>query len=573
MTRATFVQLKPGADPAALAKNMTPFMAQHNAANPDLIIRAFVFDNLKNPNPGAYDVIRRPTEALHPLGYVVFGGIALLMLALSCFNYINISLSQAARRLKEIGVRKAVGGRKQQLVWQFMSENLLLCAIALAIGLALTTSLFIPFFNNTFVEKISLDFSAGIGIYVFLAALLLLLALASGAYPALYISSFQAVSIFRGKSAFSTKSRLAKVFLCLQFILAFGTVITGVLVNNLADYWKNLPWGYRPDQTLVVRLETPEQFQKLRNEALRHPRILHTGCAASHIGESMESITGTVGNRESKMVRYQVGAGYFESLGLELLQGRFFDARRRVEDERSVVVNETFLSENYLDTAPGSRLYSEGKTYDVVGVVKDFKMVGTAANRPAAFFLAPDSALAYLTLRYEAGAGGQVESFMKNAWDQLRTGVPFLFFHQNLVFDNEYRAFDNLSKAFTWLSGLALLIACMGLFGLASQNYAARMRESGIRKVLGASAGHIILRANRGFILLLGVASLLATGLCFGGFQLFISMAEEFTGRVSLGVLPYLLANSLVFLVAAAAVGWQSWRLAGVAPSETLRSE
>lgn len=571
MAGSTFVQLKPGADVAALEKSMRPFVEAHNVANPDLKIHSFVFDNLKNPNPGAYKVFRRPTEALHPLAYWVFGGIAGLMFALSCFNYINISLSQAAKRLREIGIRKAVGGRKAQLVWQFMSENLLLCSIAFLFGLALTSSLFIPFFNNIFVEKISLDFSEGIGIWLFMLVLLLFTGVASGAYPAFYVSSFQAASIFKGKSSFSTRSRLTKVLLCLQFVLAFSTVITGVLVENLAEYWKKTPWGYQPEQTLVIRLDEAGQFEKLRNEALRNPNITHIGSAASHVGEGLESVGVRIGRQEKKIVRYEVGAGYFEAMGLQLAQGRFFDASRLAEDRLSVVVNQALLAENKAEA--GGQIYLEGKTYNIVGVVNDFKMLGTAANRPCAFFLSPADKLAYLALRYQPGAGAQVEAFMKTAWEKLGSSVPFLFFHQALVFDTEYQAFDNLAKAFNYLAGLALLIACMGLFGLASQNFAARLKESSIRKVLGASVRHVILNANRSFISLLIVASILATGICFGCFQLFLTMAEEFTGQVRLGIFPYLLANGLVFVVATLAVGWQSYRLAKAAPADSLRVE
>jgi putative ABC transport system permease protein len=218
-------------------------------------------------------------------------------------------------------------------------------------------------------------------------------------------------------------------------------------------------------------------------------------------------------------------------------------------------------------------LYLEGKSYNVVGVVNDFTLAGTAAKRPAAFFLAPEAGLAYLVLRCEPKTLPQVEADMKAAWGKLGTTVPYLAFQQADVFEAEYEAHENLSKAFRYIAALALLIACMGLFGLASQNYAARLKESGIRKVLGASAQQIILRANRSFITLLVVASVIATGLCFGGFQFFIKMAEEFTGKVSLGAWPYLLSNLLVFAVAAIAVAWQSVKLARVVPSETLRSE
>ncbi len=573
MTRATYVQLKPNTAAADLEKGMAKYVAQHNAANPDLAIHSFVLDNLKNPNNGAYNVINRPTEAVHPMVPVVFGGVALLLFALSCFNYINISLGQSARRLKEIGVRKAVGGRKRQLVLQFMSENLLLCLIALVLGVAFTQAVLVPYFNSVMVQKISFSLTENFGIWAFLLGLLAFTGVASGAYPALYISSFQTVSIFRGKSAFSNKSKLTRAFLCLQFVFAFGAVIGGILFYSLAGEWKKQSWGYQPEGTLVVRLDEAGQFSLLKNEALQNPDILHIAAATNHVGESRWRSKIFLDDKEKQVARFEVGAGYFEAMGLQLAQGRSFDPERKTEDGLSVVVNQQFLKESGWENAIGQQLRSQGKTYDIVGVVNDFKMMPTGVMKPAVFYLSDEANTAYLTVRYAPGTGGKTEAFMKSAWAKLDAGTPLNFFHQNLVFDSFFQEFNTVSKLFGYIAGLALLISCMGLFGLASQNYAARLKESSIRKVLGASSREIIVQANRSFIALLLVASVVATGICFGGFQLAAGHTADFIGDTRPGFLPYLMANLLVFAVAALAVSWQSWRLAGVVPSETLRGE
>ena len=166
-TRGTFVQLRQAGDVEVLSKKMDRYVALHNAANPELQMKALVFDNLRHPNPGAYDVVRRPAEAAHPLVTAIFSLIALLMMALSCFNYINISLGHVGKRLKEIGIRKTIGGRKMQLVIQFMSENLLLCFFALLLGLALAQTVLTPFFNAIMVSRISLDLGANAWLWVF----------------------------------------------------------------------------------------------------------------------------------------------------------------------------------------------------------------------------------------------------------------------------------------------------------------------------------------------------------------------------------------------------------------------
>ncbi len=573
MTRGTFVQIKPGTKIEELESSLSEYVALHNAANSEKQIKSFVFDNLKNPDPKAYEVIRRPAEASHPMATVVFAGLVLLMFALSCFNYINIALGQAVNRLKEIGVRKVVGGRKRQLVMQFMSENLLLCFIALLLGLAFAQMVLVPFFNAVMVMKISLSLTGNLSIWAFLLILLVVTAVASGAYPALYISSFRTVSIFRGKSSFSKKSKLTRVFLCLQFVLAFGTVIGGVLFMSMGGVWKKQSWGYQPEGTLIIRLDEAGQFDLLKNEALRNPNIRQIGGAFNHIGESVWRSKIFIGDREQDAARFEVGAGYFEAMGLRLSQGRFFDPKRKTEDGNAVVVNQQMLLDNDWADYEGRQIRSKGKTYDIVGVVENFKLAPTGVMKPAVFYLAEEDNLAYLAVRYTSGTGEQVESFMKNGWQKLDSGTPFSFFHQAMVFDDFFREFSSVSKLFGYVAALALLIACMGLFGLASQNYASRLKESGIRKVLGASPRQIIFQANRSFIILLLIAGVLATTICFGIFQIAVVQAADFVGNIELGILPYLLANALVFLMAGIAMGWQSYRLANVMPAETLRSE
>jgi len=207
----TFVQVQKATDIAILAENMDKYVALHNASNESIAIRSFVFDNLKNPNAKAHEVHNRPALALNPLSIILFAIIALLMMALSCFNYINISLGFASKRLKEIGVRKAIGGKKIELVLQFMSENLLLCLIALLFGLAIAQTVFIPLFNAINPLQISLSLFKNPQLWIFLVGLLIFTAVASGAYPAFYISAFQPVAIFKGSQQVIKKNKTTRL--------------------------------------------------------------------------------------------------------------------------------------------------------------------------------------------------------------------------------------------------------------------------------------------------------------------------------------------------------------------------
>ncbi len=572
-TRGTFVQLQKGADVAVLAENMNKYVTLHNAANESISIQSFVFDNLVNPNDKAYEVINRPARATHPILLIVFTAIAFLMMALSCFNYINISLGFAGKRLKEIGVRKAIGGNKMQLVSQFMSENLVLCLLALLLGLAIAQTIFIPLSNAVMAVKISLSLTANPQLWAFLLGLLAFTAVASGAYPAFYISAFQPAAIFKGSQQIIKKNKATRFFLGLQFVLAFSTVIFSVLQVFTGKYFEALDWGYQPNETMVVRLENAKQYDQLKNELSQNPYVYQIGGATSHIGESMLKSQIRIGEAEKEVLAYQVGANYFESMRLQLRLGRFFDAERIMEDETSVVVNRQFVEMgNWVDPINQS-FRKDGQTYKVIGVVENFKVAGFSRTLPAVFFQGAKEAYNYLAIRYESGANQFVEDFARNSWTKLYPDIPFNYFHQNLIFDSFYQRYNKVSMTFSYLAALALLIACMGLFGLASQNYARYLKEASIRKVLGATTRQILLMGNRYFLWTLLISSLIATIMCWAGAQYSFKTMEEYIGVVDIGFAPYLAGNLLVFVTALIAIGGQSYQLARIAPSEAIRNE
>ncbi|MCO6476552.1 MAG: FtsX-like permease family protein [Phaeodactylibacter sp.] len=431
------------------------------------------FDNLRHPNPGAYKVINRPAEAAHPAVALMFSLMALLMMALSCFNYINISLGFVGRRLKEIGVRKAIGGRRLQLAGQFMAENLLICFLSLLLGLALAQGVFAPLLNSVMVMQVSISPVGNPRLWAFLFGLLVFTGIASGAYPSLYISSFQPVSIFSGRQKLGSKKGLAQALLGTQYVLAFSTVIITMLLLAAGKHWASMPWGYQPGQALMLRLDNAGQYPFLKNEAERSPRVLAVAGSANHIGESQSIETLLIGGEEHDMVRYDVGAGYFEALGLRLKEGRFFDPLLPSEDASAVVVNETFVKEHQLGTPAARReAWSDVKPFRIVGVAEDFKIMGSGAMHPVVFRRAEDNAFAYMAIRYESGMGGVAEDLMRNAWRRLYPEAPFNYFHQEAVFESFYQSFGDIAALFGYVAGLALLIACLGLFGLATQNFA-----------------------------------------------------------------------------------------------------
>ena len=570
---ATFVQVRAPDDVAGIAAAMDRYRALHNAANADRSIDSFLFDNLHDPALDAYTVRQRLVEAPHPVFIGMMVAVALFMMALACFNYINIALGAASRRLREIGVRKAMGSTQRQLVVQFLAENVLLCALALLAGLALAQGVLVPFFNDLFVLQISLSFTESLGLWGFLGGLLTFVAVASGAYPAFYIAKFRPTAIFRGTKRLGRKKWYTHAFLTFQFVLAFLAVIIGVLMAMNGRYMASLDWGYSAEQTLVVRLTDADQFARLRDAALQHAHIDRVVGTRDHVGTTRGTVVAHTQGQKEDVFRYDVGPGYFAAAGLRIKAGRAFDTRRGSAGNTAVVINEAFARARDWKAPIGQTIRVETTTYRVVGVVSDFLHDVMANPRPAFFRRVPPSRYQYLVARFAPGTGEQARASLERIWQAQEADAAFDYFFQDQVFDQNLRSYDNLTDGVGYLAGLGLLIACMGLFGLASQNIARRMKEISIRKVLGASLPQLIARVNRRFLVLLGFAALLATVGSYVGLRALLTVVPPEFNHMPLGPVPFVIAIALVFGIAALSVATQMYRLIDADPAEVLRYE
>ena len=577
MTSGLFVEVKEPEDIETITAQMDRYVAVQNAANTDWPIRSFAFDNFADPAPDAYLVRGRIAESAHPALSIMFIATALFMLALSCFNYINIALGSAAQRLKEIGMRKVIGGNKQQLVLQFMTENILLCLFALALGIVLAKVFLIPLFNSIFVFfQLDLTFADNLGLWAFLVGLLLFVGVASGAYPALYVASFQPITIFRGRQKLADNAWFTKAFLTFQFVLAFITVILSVVLTMNSRYAIQQDWGYNPAHTLIVELQEQSRYTLLRDALAQHPDIVSLAGTVNHIGRSSsEAVQQNPDGGTQTVMRYYVGPHYLQTMGLRLQAGRFFDAALASDATEAVVVNERFVQAQGWTEALGQSVRLDSTLYTVIGVVEDFTYFFLIEPQPAAFLASNGPSYNYLALHLRDDAGDEVKAFVEATWARLFPEAVLTQFYQKTVFDESYRQYNNVVRAFSYIAALALLIACMGLFGLASQNIARRMKEVSIRKVVGASVSHLAFLVNRGFLGQLALAATLATALCVIGLSVLMSVVRAHVplAHMPLTPVPFTLAYVLVFATAALAVGAQIYKLIDANPADVLRSE
>lgn len=573
-TRATFLYLPNPDDIDVVAQQMDKYLTLQNAASEDWPIAAFVFDNLYNLSRNSHAVRGDISGGGHPAGVIVLGVIGLFLLTLACFNYMNIAIATAARRMKEIGVRKVVGGTRKQLIIQFLTENVALTLIALLVGIALAYFFFTPAFNTMFLddEELMLSFGQDFSLWFFLVGLLVTIGLVSGAYPALYISAFKPVSIFQGKQKLTSKSLFTSTFLTFQFVLAFITIMASFVFTKNAQYQASLDWGYDQEHVLSVYVKDGSHYEVMANRVREHPDVLAVAGSYHHISRSRGYAVLDLNGNKVESIRMNVGFDYLETMNLQLVEGRFFDEAYGSDTQTAIIVNETFAENLGWDTPVGQTIREDSVLYTVIGVVADFYYEDFFdAIEPVLLRVQESSEARYLTVRTAAGRGVAVAEFVEAEWRERYPDEPYYAHFQDTMFDGFYRENQNIARVFIFTAAMALVISCMGLFGLAAQNISRRMKEISIRKVLGASVFGVAQLVNRGFVILLVIASIIAAPLSY--VMLNALLDSLFPYHAAIGATPLIVSFVVLVLTALLTISSQVNKVVHANPADVLRNE
>ncbi|MEZ4700894.1 MAG: ABC transporter permease [Rhodothermales bacterium] len=566
---ATFIQIPEPDDAPAIEAQLNRYIDRQHQANPAWQVQSYFLDNINHPDLiRAWETEHRAIIAPPIWEMAGIGLVGVLVLLISCINYITISLGSAARRLKEIGIRKTSGAEKRQLVAQFLAENLVLCFLALVAGAFLAATVLIPYMNGLIAMQVRIDVLHNAGFWVLMAGLLAFIALVSGAYPAFYISSFQPVEILRGKQKLAEKKGLNRVLTTTQFVLTIMTICVAFIITSLDDTLTGGDWGYDEEALLVVPQLNPEQFTRMANDLAQIASIQQIAGATDHIGASRNTISVSVNGEESEALYYRVGPSYLATMGVRLVSGRLFEDTFAADSATSVVVNRTLARQQGWADPVGQQVRFDERAYTVVGMVDDVlihPLGGTA--QPVLFGLSESDRPEFMVLRVDPGERGRVAGMLRERWEQQFPEVAFSYYPQTAVFEE----FDFMIRVFSRFIGsiaaFALFISCMGLFGVASQRATLRIKEVGIRKAMGASATQIVFLVNRGFLVMLAIATLIATPICYAGMSLFVSVAPV---DIPLDPAPFVWTNALVFLLAGLTLSMQTRALVRVNPAHVL---
>jgi len=504
---ATFIQAD-ARELSTIKKGMDKYRSMQNAAvTEDWAIASFSFEPLATLHENSShirDDISWSTDDNFSSS-VFLGFIAVFMLALACFNYINIAIASAAKRLKEIGVRKTIGATQRVIIVQFLTENVVVTFFALTIGLALGAYLFIPYFENMWHFDMGFSWIHS-DLWIYLAVILFVTAIASGSYPAFYISSFRVTGILKGSVKFGRENLMTKFFLGFQLVLACIFITSAVTFTMNTSYLTHRSWGYGNRAVLYVAVPDQAAFEKLSVRVAENPDVLAISGSAHHIGKSFATTIMHLPGRELEADQLSVDATYFETLDIPLKEGRVFSDQSE-NDKRTVVVNEVLVNNLALKNPLGYVFKIDSVDHEIIGVVKDFHSYNFFKKiTPTIFKVARKEDYRYLAVKVQSGTEAAVYKKVQASWSDLYPETPFDGGYQEDVWGSYYEEIGHHASVWKFFASMAVLLACLGLYGLIRFNVAGRVKEFSIRKILGAGTAHIADNITRRYLILLAAA-------------------------------------------------------------------
>ena len=503
---ATLIQVDNSEYLKHIEKGMDKYRLLQNEAQHDWAISSFSFEPLETLHERSGLIRDDISGDDNREGRIGMPIIAIFMLALACFNYINIAIVSAAKRLKEIGVRKVIGANRSRIIIQFLSENIVVTFFALIFGFILGYFIFIPWFVQFSGWNLEVKIFDK-NLWIFLTSLLLFTGIASGIYPACYISQFDVVNILKGSVQFGKKNPLTKIFLGIQLILACITITAAVVFTQNNDFQYNQSWGYNQKQALFTDVPDRAAFEKLNAIMIQDPHVLSASGSKDHLGKSSsKAIIHLPNNQQYEVNQLSVDANYFKTMGLQVKEGRVFKEHSE-NDKQSVVVNGQFVINLKLMNPIGLSFEIDSIRYEIVGVLTDFHINDFFHKiEPSIFTMANEDDYRYLSMSVHPGSEKEINMKLQTQWAKLFPEIPFRGGQQEAIWTQFFFSVDRSEQFNMVIASIAVLLACLGLYGLVTLNVSGRIREFSIRKTLGAGVKNITFIIVNQYVWLTAVA-------------------------------------------------------------------
>jgi len=506
----------------------------------------------------------------------IFSAVALLILIIACFNFMNLSTARAMKRAKEVGLRKVMGAFRHQLIKQFLGETIVLVSISLVIGIILL-ELLVPLFNSLVGQHLEVVYLGGGSVIIYILIAGLLTGILAGSYPAFYLSSFVPAQVLKGHVGPSGNAGLRKILTVMQFGVAAFLMIGTLIVYQQMNFIQNKNLGF--DKESIVYMNPPMALWD-KKEVLKENLLANT---------SIKSVTfsnGTPGMETStwqydfpgldipkrSMNTMIVDYDYINTFGLEIVEGRNLSEEFATDSTEAYLINEAAAEELMLEKPLGTpiRALDGHPAGRIVGVVKDFHYRSLHRRiEPLVLRIDPLN-MWCMSVKLSAGNLKSHLAVLEKEWKQLAPDYPFSYQFVDETIDRQYKAEQNTGVLIGSFAALAIIIACLGLLGLTAFMTEQRKKEIGVRKVLGASVSGIIMLLSKDFSRLILIAFILVVPLAWYAMNQWLA---DFAYQVNISPFVFVGAGLVVLIIAFTSVFYQALKAAVVNPSETLRNE
>lgn len=580
-TLATFVLLKPGVSPEQIDRQFKAFIKQYIPPDPQTGKQSdlqMYLQPIKDLHLYSSDIVYqtyRNNQGSISTVYI-FSAIAFFILLIACINFMNLATARSAKRIKEIGLRKVMGSDRKSLVYQFIGEAILISFFALLISIILV-EVMLPYFKDIFDGRIIMSFQNNSIFLLELVGITLFVGIVSGIYPALFLSRFQPAESLKG--SLSTKFKgayLRKVLVISQFAIAIILFICTGIVSNQMSYIKNKDLGFNKEHVLYLPIrskDTREKINLLKTELSKNSDIVNVAATSGLFGasgsEGTETVAGTNSQVRMMMRRSFVDYDYLKTMQMDIVKGRNFSLSHSSDSTSAVIINEA-AARKFGWANPVGKQFEGTPNKTVIGVVKDFNFFSLHSKiGPLIMSINPDQ-FYYLMIRVKPENLPATISFINKTWAGVVPDKPFDYSFLDQHFNEIYKNDERTGQMFGFFSTLAILIACLGLFGLAAYTGEQRIKEIGVRKVLGASVTNIVFLISKDFIKLVIISGIIAVPISYFAMN---SWLQDFAYRVKIGPVIFILAISLAFLIAFITISSQALKAATSNPVKAIKYE
>jgi putative ABC transport system permease protein len=583
---SSYVKLNPKASAAALEKKLPAFLNKYGQEQ----LKGLSMEKRLQLQPitsihttTGYEV--EPSKTVSPSFLNILLLIAALIQVIACINFMNLSTARASKRAKEVGVRKVIGAGKMDLVKQFLGESFLLSLIGVLIALPFLW-LALPYLNQLTQADIHLSFFKDYRLWLVLAVLIVITGLVAGSYPAFYLSAFQAIKVIKGNfTNHISAAGIRKSLVVFQFVLSIVLIAGIIIIYSQLNYIKSKDLGFDKDQQLIFTFHTDESKEKipaLMNDLRLLPEVKAVSNANNYLSQfvfndiSYHLAGGNMSTAED--IQFMTTDEYFvKASGIKIISGRDF----RLHDSDRVLVNETVVKRLGLknETAPGTLLYSQRTdrdatpvTVEIAGVMKDFNYNSLHGEvRPFMLRYRPggddlSNVIVAVNSKNYKSLLGKLEA----TWHKNLPSVPFEYVFLDDEVQKQYETEITLSRIINSFTLIAILISCLGLFGLAAFSAEQRRKEIGIRKVVGASVSGIVNLLSRDFVKLVMIAFVIAIPIVWWAMNKWL---QEYAYRIHISWWMFGLAGLIALAIAMFTVSFQAIKAAVINPVKSLRTE